>query len=356
MGKRKHKDKDPEEIRRKIRRLQKRLRRRSFDYEANENYKSDSSVETVNSDHLDSLSQWDKEVSDEDSPSVKSVVELVLQEPENIPSTSKETPLPIEILEALGEAKNKPEIFGPKVREEITERWDRILRDGLGKDQRLRIRESVLLPENFKMLKAPKLNPEISAVVSEAARNRDTRLSRYQNDLGIGLASISNLLSALIDDKVEKSEIIKKLSETGQFLLDLHFRETLNRRNLIMYSLDKKFLDIVREIKRDSFLFGENLGEKIKATKSAEKSGLQIKRTDRKTSANYTVNRPTPRQGNARGPPPRQFNHQYQNSSRGGAGGPRPMSSFNRRPPPPPPAAQSRYPPRSNPQKEARRN
>lgn len=45
-------------------------------------------------------------------------------------------------------------------------------------------------------------------------------------------------------------------------------------------SLDKKFNAAVADVKRDIYLFGTNLGNKIKATKTSEKSGLQIKRCD----------------------------------------------------------------------------
>lgn len=44
---------------------------------------------------------------------------------------------------------------------------------------------------------------------------------------------------------------------------------------------------------RNNYLFGANLGEKIKANKTAEKSGLQIKRSD----ASATSSRKHPKVG-----------------------------------------------------------
>ncbi|KAG6465371.1 hypothetical protein O3G_MSEX015111 [Manduca sexta] len=192
-----------------------------------------------------------------------------------------------DILDILGESKKKPEVFGPGIQEEISKRWGRILCEGLDKDQKKGLMEKILVPENFQLVKAPKLNLEIAVVLIESTKNRDKRLEKAQNHLGLGIASLTNLIAFLIEKDMDKLEIIKGLSEANQILLDLHFENTLNRRKLITYSLDKKFLDIVQDVQRDSMLFGENLTEKIKASKSAEKSGLQIKKTNEaSTSSN----------------------------------------------------------------------
>lgn len=244
--------------------------------------------------------------------------ENTIQESNTVPSTdnpelangntSKSLPeLPSEIPETLGESKENDEVFGPKVREEVSKRWGKIIMEGLNKEQRQKLMDNIHIPENFQLLKAPKVNQEISAVLLESTRNRDKRLEKAQDHLGIGIAAITNLMSTLIDGEMGKTEIIKKLSEMGQVFLDLHNQNTITRRKLITYSLDKKFLNIVQGVKRDSFLFGENLGEKIKATKTAERSGLQIKRpVEPQPSSSFRTNRPTARQGNLRGPPRQQ--------------------------------------------------
>ncbi|XP_026317158.1 uncharacterized protein LOC113229885 [Hyposmocoma kahamanoa] len=236
-----------------------------------------------------------------------------------------------DILAILGDSKAKEEKFGPKIRDEVSKRWGSILMDGLGKEQRQNLLESALIPENFQLLKAPKLNPEISAVLNESSRNRDKRLEKAQHHLGIGIAAVTNLMTTLIDGNAEKTEIIKRLSETGQLLLDLHYQNTINRRKLIMFCLDKKFINMVQNVKRDSYLFGDNLGEKIKATKIAERSGLQVKRKEPQPSTSYRTNKYTARQGNAR-------SLSRQQSGRNRANGYRPPTSATtgRRPPPTP--------------------
>lgn len=215
--------------------------------------------------------------------------------------TSESVSLPGDILDALGESKEKPEVFGPMIPEEISKRWGRILCEGLNKDQKKALGEKICVPENFQLVKAPKLNPEISAVLIESTRNRDKRLEAAQNYLGLGISAVTALTSSLIEKDMDKMDIIKRLSETNQILLDLHFENTINRRKLITYTLDKKFQDVVQDVKRDKMLFGENLTEKIKASQSAERSGRQMKKAD--TTEASTSRKPPYRQGNWRGPP-----------------------------------------------------
>lgn len=228
------------------------------------------------------------------------------------PSTSKDTvlavttqeSLPQEILEALGELKGKDEVFGPPIPDEIAKRWGSILVDGLTREQKQEGLEKSLVPENFKLAKAPLLNPEIIPVLSDSVKNRDKLLEKGQNHLGYGIAGLTNLACSIIDGDTDKIDLLKKISDVNKILLDLHYENTKTRRKLVITSLDKKFTQLIADVKRDTYLFGANLGEKIKASKTAERSGLQIKRSETApTSRRYT------QQGNWRGPPRSQGQH-----------------------------------------------
>lgn len=257
------------------------------------------------------------------------------------PATSEELPaLPADILEALGDPKGKEEVFGPKIPEEIAKRWGRVLLDGLTKEQKQEILEKVLVPDNFRLAKAPLLNPEIMPVLSEPARNRDKLLEKSQNQLGLGISGLTNLASTMIEGKTDKIQMLKKLSEVSQIFLDLHYEDTKRRRKLITSSLDKKFLHMITDVKRDKLLFGDNLGDKIKASKTAERSGLQIKRID----ATASTSRKYQQQGNWRGPPRGQAHRTF----RQGGQRNRYPSQYNRRPPPAPQDRQPRPPPKLN--------
>ncbi|KAI5635303.1 hypothetical protein NE865_11995 [Phthorimaea operculella] len=338
MGKRKHKYKDCH-LKDKIRRLENRLRRYEYEDSSDEDYYRRSYSRSPQRYYSRSPSVHREYISDSDddlpgrlrsvatpvpprSPSVEEIKNdasaapsadcATQQVPEQGPSanatTSNDTtPLPAEILEALGDPKGKDEVFGPKIPEELSKRWGRVLVDGLTKEQKQEIMEKTQIPENFRLVKAPLLNPEIAPILSETVKNRDKLLEKAQNHLGMGISGLTNLASAVIQGDLNKIEVLKQISEISQIFLDLHHENTKTRRKLIITSLDKKFTDIIKDAKRDSFLFGAELGEKIKASKTAERSGLHIKRTDGIASSS----RKFPSQGNWKAPPRTQGQRAY---------------------------------------------
>ncbi|XP_063374345.1 uncharacterized protein LOC134662592 [Cydia amplana] len=283
-----------------------------------------------------------------DAPS--NVNEPVSADPDISNKTDTSPTLPPDILEALGDPKGKEEIYGPKIPDEISKRWGRVLVDGLEKDVKHKLPEKHLIPDNFRLAKAPILNPEIISVLNESVRYRDKLLEKEQNQLGLGISELTNLASAVIKENLDKVEILKKLSEASQIFLDLHHDQTTRRRKLITTTLDKKFVNIISDVKRDTYLFGENLGEKIKATKTAETSGLQVKRKD--VNAVASTSRKYPNQGNWRGPPRTYYQyHHLQRTPRQGGPRPRyPNQQYRYRPPVPDRQAQStRKPPNKTP-------
>lgn len=150
----------------------------------------------------------------------------------------------------------KEEIYGSKIPDEISKRWGRVLVDGLEKDVKQKLPEKHLIPDNFRLAKAPILNPEIISVLKESVRYRDKLLEKEQNQLGLGISELTNLASAVIKENLHKVEILKKLSEASQIFLDLNHDQTTKRRKLITTTLDKKFVNIISDVKRDTYLFG----------------------------------------------------------------------------------------------------
>lgn len=215
------------------------------------------------------------------------------------PSTSA---LPQEILSMLGEAKKFDEPLGEHIPDELSERWEKILMDGLAKELKQSLADKMPTPGNFLLARAPKLNPEVAAVINDSARNRDNRLEKAQNQLGRGIAGLANLTKELIRSDLNKLEIIKKNSEVTQILLDLHYEESINRNKLLVPLLDKKFWNTIKGVKRDEYLFGEKLGDKIKNSKDIEKSGQQIKKSFTFHPA-FQHRKQAAQQGNARAPP-----------------------------------------------------
>ncbi|XP_013195598.2 uncharacterized protein LOC106138857 [Amyelois transitella] len=240
-----------------------------------------------------------------------------------------------EILSALGESTEESPKFGEKIHENLARLWTPILRKGLNKEIKDKFFKEYLTPENCTLLQAPKLNPEISAAVSDLTRSRDKRVESVQHHLGVGITALNRALTLLINNEGSKVTAIKLLSDSSRILCDLHYVETQARIKFITPGLDKAFLNIVQDINRDEMLFGNKLSEKIKASKVIEKQGLQIKKTvpnpKPATVPQPSSSRPRP-QENWAGPP-------RQSSYRGGRGGARKTTSAGstgRRAPPAP--------------------
>ncbi|KAG6461395.1 hypothetical protein O3G_MSEX012599 [Manduca sexta] len=215
-----------------------------------------------------------------------------------------------QLLEALGDATDDTPIYGPDIHTSLAQRWLPILKKGIQAEAKTKLLKEYTIPDNCKLLKAPTLNAEISAAVTDLVRNRDKKLQAKQDQLGLGIAAINKAMSLLLtcDDKVQ---VTKMLSDGCRLLTDLHFNETQVRTKLVTPGLDKAFLSLIQDQDRDETLFGNKLPEKIRASKAIEKQGLQIKKVTNPKSSSSTVTR-FQNQGNWSVPP------RYPPSKRGG--------------------------------------
>lgn len=91
-----------------------------------------------------------------------------------------------EFLLALGDPADESPTYGEKIHQILADRWLPILRNGVLKENKEKLMKEFSIPENCKLLRAPTLNPEISAAITEAARSRDKKLQTSQQQLGLG--------------------------------------------------------------------------------------------------------------------------------------------------------------------------
>ncbi|CAK1586577.1 unnamed protein product [Parnassius mnemosyne] len=226
---------------------------------------------------------------------------------------SAEPELDPELLEALGESTSDTPEFGERIHESLAKLWLPLLVKGLPKDEKEKILKEYLIPDNCRLLQAPKLNAEISAAVIDSVRNRDKILVVHQQQLGSGITAINRALNTLLSGD-DKKNAIQHLSNACRILSDLHTVNTNSRIKLITPNLDKNFLHIVLDAVRDETLFGNKLAEKIKAARAIERQGLQIKKTNPKPSSSQSNSHRSSNSGNWSGPP------RY-SSNRGNRGG-----------------------------------
>lgn len=245
------------------------------------------------------------------------------------PPALPEPPLDPDILSALGETTDEGPIWGQEIHNNLAQLWLPLLKKGMVKEMRNQILKQYLIPGNCTLLQAPKLNIEISAAVPEMVKLRDNKVESSQQQLGAGITAISKAMTSLITSD-NKLEAIKTLSDGCRILCDLHHIETQARIKMVTPGLAKPFLNVIQDSERDETLFGSTLPDKIKASKTIEKQGLQIKKTvplPAKSNTNIQSQNMSARhqfQGNWAGP------SRYP-TNRGGRGGQRRFPTSTRR-------------------------
>lgn len=270
-------------------------------------------------------------MTDVEQPELDDAVDQIGDQPE--PSLQAELPieneLDPELLLALGESTSVSPEYGENIHDNLSKLWLPLLKKGLPTETKNKTLKDYLVPDNCRLLQAPKLNAEISAAIPDMVRNRDKTLAASQQQLGLGITAINRGLDILLKSD-NKIQAMKHLSNGCRILCDSHNFMSKNRVKLITPSLDKTFLHMINETERDETLFGSSLSEKIKAAKAIEKQGLQIKKPapkPQKPATPQSSARPSYFQGNWTGPP------RYPPANRGGRGGYRkPMASVARRP------------------------
>lgn len=237
-------------------------------------------------------------------------------------------PLDPEVLSALGEATEQGPTWGDEVHNNLSQLWQPLLKKGMTKENKDKILKQYLIPSNCTLLQAPKLNIEISAAIVEMIRLRDKKVETNQQQLGLGITAISRAMTSLLttDNKIEA---IKTLSDGCRILCDLHHVQSQARIKMITPGLAKPFLNVIQDSERDETLFGSSLPDKIKASKTIEKQGLQIKKT-------APPARPSPAAAQSATPARQQFQGNWTgpprySSNRGGRGGQRKFPSSTRR-------------------------
>lgn len=182
----------------------------------------------------------------------------------------------------LGEDPNTENKNTFELHKALCSRWGHIITHGLGKDQKLKLLECYNLPNNCNEMIAPIVNPEITGVLSSPHLKRDEAHLGIQKQLNIGIAALGKAMDILLEDKGDtpkelKEQLLATLSDSGRIFSDLSFTISAMRRTLIMPSLNKTIKDLVEKTVPLKFLFGADLGEKVKEAKLIERAKKDLK-------------------------------------------------------------------------------
>ncbi|XP_063535369.1 uncharacterized protein LOC134745307 [Cydia strobilella] len=281
MGKRKFSDNE-EYYARKIKKLEQKMKK----------VRRERRGESSDSDSCSSVSsyaEYEEEVVNElgvDHASELEVPQIEGPQEENQPSPVLDPLLEItpeldpSILNILGDEPAKEEIFSKAVHKDIASRWSDILINGLKEDVKKEIISCHDIPENLTLLQSPILNPEIKAAVNENSHKRDGILSEKQRSMACVITCIADLMSSNLEncsDAAENKESLKLLSDAGRLLCHVHYEETSARRTFLQACLSKDVKENIKDLKRDRFLFGSDLSEKLKSMKAITKTGAEMR-------------------------------------------------------------------------------
>ncbi|CAH1963720.1 unnamed protein product [Acanthoscelides obtectus] len=203
-------------------------------------------------------------------------------------------PLSEDVIDILGKKDTSPEPLGPKIHEDLLLRWEKILKTGLSDDDRKSLLSKLPPPENFTTLSAPLLNPVVQKAISPSNLLRDERLTKLQSLVAASLSGIGQVCSLLLSEEGGGDRrYIELLNNAGRMLADLWHSQNITRRELISINLSKEFQEATKDIPLDTFLFGQNLDERMKATKSSEEYRKILKAKPPKTITKTRYQAPT---------------------------------------------------------------
>ncbi|VEN53497.1 unnamed protein product [Callosobruchus maculatus] len=178
----------------------------------------------------------------------------------------------------LGDEPMISPVHGPPIHEAIVTRWTSVLKNGLGETAKQDLLQKHLAPENFNSLTVPQLNPEVSAALTAQLLRRDECLVHKQQVLAADISAVAQVLSSMLEEKEGgNNPYIQSLSNAGRLLCHLHYSETITRKELIAINLNKDLRDTLSDAPINNFLFGEALGDRVKAAKNLEKSSEELK-------------------------------------------------------------------------------
>lgn len=193
-----------------------------------------------------------------------------------------EEKLPEDILTLLGEDPSKVNEASFNIHEALNSRWSHIISQGLSADEREKLFGKYPIPSNCKALIPPVVNPEILPILSGLSIKKDAFYVDMQNQIGKGVSALAKGMNSLLEDRENippdtKGELLMSLGDSGRILSNIFYSISNTRKELITPALNKSLRDLVSKTSSGEFLFGSDLGDKIRTAKLLEKTGREMK-------------------------------------------------------------------------------
>ncbi|XP_031359061.1 uncharacterized protein LOC116182660 [Photinus pyralis] len=195
-----------------------------------------------------------------------------------------------DLLSLLGNVSTPATSVGPPIHDRIASNLTFILRNGLKSEDMSKLLQKYQVPENCIAVNSPKLNPLVSMSIPDKFVQRDANLAKLQARLGVALAATSVCLNTLLGVKSFDKSIIESLNDSLKIMSDIHFNQSQVRRSLIRSNISESLRSTLDGIALDDFLFGADLDEKVKASKSLEKVSKDLSLTKPKAVVHGSKN------------------------------------------------------------------
>lgn len=185
------------------------------------------------------------------------------------------------------------------------------------------------IPKNCQALYPPKLNQIVGAAITDSSTRRDIKLSLNQTQIGAAVSAVGMAISSLLKDKKEEHKsIIKQLSDAGRLMADLFHNQSQCRRELLLFNLNKDLKETLEKAEVSSWLFGDNLEEEIRTTKTLQRTSEELKQPNSKAKKVFgPLN--SKRLSRPNSGPPRGRQNQYNPPQRSAAYNPRYHQRYN---------------------------
>lgn len=187
-------------------------------------------------------------------------------------------PLDEQTLAILGDDPSKSKDNEHEIHTAIAARWSGWLNNGINKDDKIELLAKYSNAKNCP-LKGQILNPEVARCLSTSAVKRDKYSVESQNLTGSAMVALGLGITCILNEKeeIDKDVLLKYLVDAGKLLAQVHHHEATSRKATILPGIEKNMKAVLENSKMDVYLFGKDLGDKIKSEKILEKTASDLK-------------------------------------------------------------------------------
>lgn len=166
---------------------------------------------------------------------------------------------------------------GTPINEVLIPRWSSYLRKGLDKETKDALANQCFVAPNCPGLVAPKLNPEVESALRDNEQKRDGFLSQLQNRLGVSMSVIAIAMDPLLKGEQPVREVMMTLlANAAKILAGVHHSLSAHRQHVLGPVLNQNIKKVALAAGVDDYLFGADLGDRVKAAQTMEKAAVQV--------------------------------------------------------------------------------